>query len=606
MIEKAVSEFYQSQCFDIGLLPGRGPNGRGDAGGSPPSRTFRAEAVPAPAALAIEPPAGHTSLSSGMLSSTGEPPWHAIRSEAVVASLEGSAEAGLSSEAVRERLAAYGPNSLPEPPRRSKFEIFFSQMNSLPVALLGVAAGISILTGAIADAIVIMAVVAINSSVGYVTESEADRTISSLKTLMHPSAMVIREGARKRIDARDLVPGDLMILEPGTYISADCRLIEAERLLIDESSLTGESHPALKETGLIEDVDIALADRKNIIYMGTLVTGGQGCGIVIATGRSTEIGKLQAMIGETVSPETPLEKQLNTIGNQLVLLCGSICGLVFIVGVVRGAAIALIAKTTISLAVAAVPEGLPAVATTTLALGIRKMNAHRVIIRNLEAVETLGEVQTICFDKTGTVTENRMSVIRIFSGNQMIELKQDGFFRGARKISPRRNHLLQLARICILCAEVSEEDAAQGSSTEKALLEFAIRAGLNISEENDRHPRIKTTFRTEDRHFMYTIHTVNGGQDDAPETFRFLALKGNPVEVLAMCDKQLVGQQTLPLGAQDISKIEIENERMAGEALRVLGFAFKTGEDEEDLESLSGLTWLGLARHGGPFASRNE
>jgi len=595
LIEKAVSEFHQSDCFDISPVQDMGPSKRRDAGGSLPSRTLRAEESPAPFVPAIDPPACHTPLSSGRRFSPQEHPWHAIGSEAVVASLAGSAQTGLSSETVRERLAAYGPNRLADPPRRSKLEMFFSQMNSLPVALLGVAAGISILTGGIADAIVIIAVVAINSTVGYVTESEAERTISSLKTLLHPSAVVVRDGDRKRIDARDLVPGDLMVLEPGTYISADCRLIEAARLRIDESSLTGESQPVLKETGVIEKVDIALADRKNITYMGTLVTGGQGHGIVVATGRSTEIGKLQEMIGETVAPQTPLEKQLNTIGNQLVWLCGSICGLVFIVGVVRGAALAMIAKTTISLAVAAVPEGLPAVATTTLALGIRELNAHRVIVRNLEAVETLGAVQTICFDKTGTVTENRMSVIKIFCGNQTIEFKQDGFFRGARKISPRSSpDLLQLAGICILCAEVSAEDAEQGSSTEKALVEFAIRAGLSVSEENERHPRIKTTFRTEDRHFMYTIHEANGDPNAAPGALRFLALKGNPVEVLAMCDKQLVGEQTLPISREDISKIEIENERMAGDALRVLGFAFQTGESEQDMESLSGLTWLGL------------
>ena len=350
----------------------------------------------------------------------------------------GSAEAGLSSEAAGEKLAAFGPNRFPEAPRRSKLEIFFNQLTSLPVALLGVAAGISVLTGAIVDAVAIMTVVAINSSIGFVTEDKAERTISSLKTLMHPSAVVIRDGARKRIDARNLVPGDLMIFEPGTYIGADCRLLEAARLSVDESSLTGESIPVLKEAEVIEEADIPLADRKNIVYMGTLVTGGQGRGIVVATGRFTEIGKLQAMIGETIAPQTPMERQLNTIGTQLVWLSGAFCGLVFITGVMRRTALALISKTTISLAVAAVPEGLPTVATTTLALGIRKLNAHRVIIRDLEAVETLGEVQTICFDKTGTVTENRMSVMRIFSGNHTTELKQDGFFRGGKKISPQQ------------------------------------------------------------------------------------------------------------------------------------------------------------------------
>ncbi len=533
-------------------------------------------------------PPGIRNAPSGMQCLTYERPWHAIGVQAVVAACGGSAEAGLSSEVASEKIAVFGLNRFPEAPRRSKFQIFLNQLASLPVALLGVAAGISLLTGAIVDAVAIMTVVAINSSIGFVTEDKAERTISSLKTLIHPSAVVVRDGARRRIDARNLVPGDLMIFEPGTYVGADCRVLDAARLRVDESSLTGESIPVLKEVEVIEEDDIPIADRKNIVYMGTLVTGGQGRGIVVATGRFTEIGKLQAMIGETISPQTPMEKQLNIIGNQMVWLSGALCALVFMTGVIRRTALALIAKTTISLAVAAVPEGLPTVATTTLALGIRKLNAHRVIIRDLEAVETLGEVQTICFDKTGTVTQNRMSVIRIFSGNHTTELKQEGFFQGSRKISPRNNpELLQLARICILCGEVSGEDADQGSSTEKALLEFAVSTGLSIAEVNERYPRIKTRFRAEDRHFMSTVHIAGTNE-------RLLALKGNPVEVLAMCDTQLVGGQKLQIGQQDISKIEIENDRMAGEALRVLGFAFQSSEDEEVLDRLSGLTWVGL------------
>ena len=461
-------------------------------------------------------------------------------------------------------------------------------MNSLPVALLAVAAGISVVTGGIVDAAVIMTVVAINSSIGFVTENEAEKTISSLKTLTHPSAVVVRDGARKRIDARDLVPGDLVVLEPGTYVVADCRLLDTTRLSVDESSLTGESIPVLKKAQSLVRADTPLADRKNMVYMGTLVTGGQGLAVVVATGRFTEIGKLQAMIGETVAPQTPMEKQLNTVGNQLVWASGAICTLVFMMGLLRRTALVPILKTTISLAVAAVPEGLPAVATTTLALGVRKLNARCVIVRDLEAVETLGEVQTICFDKTGTVTENRMSVRRIFFGDRTIHLQSDGFFNGARKLSPRRSaELAQLAKVCILCAEVNGQEAGKGSSTENALIQFAVRAGLSITEINERYPRIETRLRSEDRNFMATLHS-------AVTTKRFLAVKGNPVEVLAMCDSQLVAGRKLPLGEQDISRIELENERMAGEALRVLGFACQWADGDEVLDGLSGLTWLGL------------
>jgi len=593
VIEEAVSEFNRCNEKDSSGSRRRGAQGGGRNRGNG-CRRSETRSPAGPEEHHPGPRSGKTLAGrfkapfSGLRMVQPEYAWHEIGAHAVVAALGSSAEAGLSSEAAREKLAAYGPNHLPEPPLRTKLQIFLSQLNSLPVALLGVAAGISLLTGGMADAVVIMAVVAINASIGFVTENEAETTISSLKTLTHPSAVVVREGARKRIAARNVVPGDLVILEPGTYVGADCRLLEATRLSVDESSLTGESVAVFKEAQALEGADIPLADRKNICYMGTLVTGGQGLGVVVATGCFTQFGKLQAMIGETTAPQTPMERQLNTVGNQLVLVCGTVCGLVFLMGLIRRTALTAILKTTISLAVAAVPEGLPTVATTTLALGIRKLNAQQVIVRDMEAVETLGEVQTICFDKTGTVTENRMSVTKIFSGNRAIELKSGGLFRGARKISMRNSpELVQLAKVCILCGEDSGKEAEKGSSTEKALLEFAVRAGLGTTVIREQYPWLRTKFRSEDRHFMATLHTAGA-------TRRFLAVKGNPVEVLAMCDTQLVGGQRLPISDQDISKIELENERMAGEALRVLGFACQTDNDEEVLERLSGLTWLGL------------
>jgi Ca2+-transporting ATPase len=589
LIEEAVSEFNQSDEKDLFESRRRETEAGGrksDLRDRMPRDGYPASA-PCPRSEKSLFESFKSTFYGGQLAQP-ERPWHALGAQAALAAWDGSAQTGLSSETACEKLAAYGPNLLPEVPRRSKLEIFLNQLNSLPVALLAVAAGISVLTGGIVDAVVIMSVVAINSSIGFVTENEAERTISSLKTLTHPSAVVVRDGARRRIDARDLVPGDLVILEPGTYVVADGRLLDTARLIVDESSLTGESTSVLKKAQLVEGADIPLADRKNMVYMGTLVTGGQGLAVVVATGRFTEIGKLQAMIGETIAPQTPMEKQLNTVGNQLVWASGAICSLVFMMGLLRQTAFVLILKTTISLAVAAVPEGLPAIATTTLALGIRKLNARRVIVRDLEAVETLGEVQTICFDKTGTVTENRMSVRRIFSGNRTIHLKPDGFFRGARQFSPRSSaDLEQLAKVCILCAEVKGQEAGKGSSTENALIEFAVRSGLSITEINERYPRIDTRFRSEDRNFMATLHST-------VTTKRFLAVKGNPVEVLDMCDSQLVAGQKLPIGEQDISKIEIENERMAGEALRVLGFACQSADEDEVLDELSGLTWLGL------------
>ncbi len=305
---------------------------------------------------------------------------------------------------------------------RSQWEIFFGQFTSLPVALLGGAAGLSIVTGGILDAVLILGVVVGNAILAYKTESAAETTIQSLKNLVRPTAQVIREGELHEIAVEEVVPGDILALKPGTYVAADCRLIEADRLSLDEAALTGESLPVVKSAGLLETENLPLADRVNMVYRGTMVTGGQGMAVVVATGPFTELGKLQALVEEAETPETPLEKQLDRVGNELVLLGCGVCGLVGGVGILRGFALLQMAHTAISLAAAAVPEGLPTVATTTLAMGVKNMEKHKVLIRRLEAVETLGSLQTICMDKTGTITKNEMTVVRIFAGMKEINL----------------------------------------------------------------------------------------------------------------------------------------------------------------------------------------
>ncbi len=310
----------------------------------------------------------------------------------------------------------FGPNLLPESVPRSGLSILIEQFNSIPNALLGAAAGLSILTGGIADAVVIAGVVVINAVIGYVTESQAEKTIHSLKSLVRPSSLVIRDGIYKEIPAEEVVTGDILVFRPGSYIAADSRLIESNHLSIDESALTGESMPVIKSTANISENNVPLADRVNMVYMGTLVTGGQGLALVVATGKFTEIGKIQELVGFAESPDTPMERQLKKMGTQLVLISGAVCGLVFVIGMLRGYGFIQMLKSSISLAVAAVPEGLPTVATTTLALGIRNMRRHKVLVRHLNAVETLGSVQTICMDKTGTITLNRMSVVAVHTG----------------------------------------------------------------------------------------------------------------------------------------------------------------------------------------------
>jgi P-type Ca2+ transporter type 2C len=380
--------------------------------------------------------------------------WHLLDTSQIINILETDGKRGLTPAVASERLARYGSNSLEDAPVRSGLEILLEQFASLPVALLGVAAGLSVVTGGLADAAVILAVVGINAAIGYVTESEAERTINSLKSLVHPMALVIRDEAVTEIAADLVIPGDLLVLRPGTYVAADARIIETANLTADESALTGESIPVTKTDAVLRQESVVLGDLLNMVFSGTLITGGQGTAVVVATGAGTEIGKIHQLVSQAETPETPIERQLTEMGNHLVVISGVLCGVVFAIGILRGNGVLQMLKTPISLAVAAVPEGLAAVATTTLALGIKSMRQQSVLIRNLEAVCTLGSLQTICFDKTGTVTENRMAVRRLYAGMRRIELTDGHFVGGDTTVDPLEiEELTKLLHVSVLCNE---------------------------------------------------------------------------------------------------------------------------------------------------------
>ncbi len=525
-----------------------------------------------------------------------EEPWHTLDAGAALDAFESSAVRGLCSTEALARLDQYGPNSLPQSSPRSGWSIFVDQFKSLPVALLGVAAAISVLTGGLADAVVILGVVAINGVVGFKTESEAEKTINSLKELVKPTSDVLREGSVKTVPADMVVPGDILVLRPGTYIAADARLLDANHLSVDESVLTGESMPVAKTIDPLLHINIPLADRFNMVYMGTLVTGGQGFAVAVATGGFTEVGKLQALLSEAASPETPMEKQLNKLGNQLVFISGLACGLVFGIGLLRGYGFFMMLKTSIALAVAAVPEGLPAVATTTLALGLRNMKRHNVLIRHLNAVEALGCIQTICFDKTGTITQNRMSVVRLFSGMKEVNVSNGRFLSGDSTVVPLDSReITHLIEASVLCNETEIEEESgryvlHGSPTEIALINLALQAGMDAHRLREKHPLLKVNYRSESRLFMGTLHEF----DDAGRRRLLIAMKGSPVEVLAMCDSHIPGGEELPLTEDDRRLIERENERMAADALRVLGVAYAIVDREEQFGTSSGFVWLGL------------
>jgi Ca2+-transporting ATPase len=521
--------------------------------------------------------------------------WHLMEAETAIARWQTSATVGLSEQLVRVRRDRYGLNLLPEAAPRSKLSILLEQFKSLPVGLLSIAAGLSALTGGLADAAVIMGVVAINAAIGYATESQSERIIHSLKHLVKPSAYVIRDRKLQEISSEEIVLGDLLVLKPGSYVAADARVIESRHLSVDESALTGESMPVVKTAEALTVADIPLGDRINMVYMGTLVTGGQGIAVVVATGKFTEMGRIQSLVGAATMPATPMEKQLDRAGSQLVLFSSAVCGVIFAIGLLRGYNSLQMLKTSISLAVAAVPEGLPAVATTTLALGIQQMRRHKVLIRRLEAIEALGSVQSICLDKTGTLTANKMAVVEIYADSQRLQVN------GRDAIDPYSNdRLLKLLHVLVLCNESqldgdSEvEYSFKGSSTENALLELALNLGVDVRQVREKYPLKLIQHRSEDRNVMRSLH-------ETVREKKLIAIKGSPTEVLALCGWHGEDSQVLPLTEADRVGIEMENDRMAGKALRVLGVAYGYTDDLNRWDERDNLVWLGLVGMADPI-----
>ncbi len=539
-----------------------------------------------------------------------EGPFHTFEVETLKANFGVDTSMGLSNERAKELQKRYGPNVLPEAVPRSGLSIFLGQFKSLPVALLGVAAGVSAFTGGLLDALIIGAVVVINACIGYVTEMQAEKTIHSLKGLVKPKAFVMRSSKVIEIEAEDVVPGDLLVLKPGCYVAADARLIEAVHLSVDESALTGESMPVIKEpTVVFADPNVPLADRVNMVYMGTLITGGQGVALVVNTGRHTEIGRIQTMVNQARPPQTPMERQLDEIGTRLVYISGLVCLAVFFIGILRGRGLLEMFKIAISLAVAAVPEGLPTVATTTLAIGIKKMKSHHVLIRRLDAVETLGAVQTICLDKTGTLTLNQMTLTNIYTGMRELTVDTDGIYEKGNRIDLlTRKEAFELLKVCVLCNESEIENAnggfiVRGSSTENALIYAAYGAGIDVKALRKAHPLLKIRHRSENCNIMVTMHSIK----DGAEGQTYIAIKGSPNEVLALCTWHMVDGVIMPISDEQRAEIEAQNEHMAGNALRVLAVAYAaTGEIEGCYEDLhlcdlcdlptdrQNFIWLGL------------
>jgi Ca2+-transporting ATPase len=549
-----------------------------DAGAIEAARLLRAVARGATGAAAGAAP--------GPRGPDTRPPWHALGSADVTARLGADAGAGLSTAEASARLAAHGPNRLPVPRPKSALAILSDHLTSLPVLLLGGAAALSLLSGAIIDAAIIVAVVGINAAVGYVTESRVERVLMSLQHATTPRALARRDGRDVVIAAEALVVGDVVQLAAGHEVPADVRLLDTDGLSLDESALTGESLPVTKRPRAACAATAPIPARVTMAYAGTVVAEGAGRGVVVATGEATEVGRIRALVAGTALPPTPLERQLDRLGRRLVVASLGACGVTLALGLLRGIPALEMVRTVISLAVAAVPEGLPAVATTTLALGVHRMMTHRTLVRRLSAVEALGATTVICADKTGTLTENRMAVHGWYLGIR--EYRPNGGPRA--RVEP--DQLLSRAlAVGALCNEAELDDVpnganGSGSATESALLAAALDHGLDYRTLRRDYPRVMLRPRADGANWMATVHWT-------PHDRRLVAVKGAPVEVLARCRRWLDGEHETSLTAAAGAAITAANARLAGAGMRVLGLAFAETDAATDA-SYDDLVWLGL------------
>ncbi|HEX2942405.1 MAG TPA: HAD-IC family P-type ATPase, partial [Rhodopila sp.] len=462
--------------------------------------------------------------------------WHARPAGEVAAALGASETAGIGTQQARQRLAEHGANVLRAAPARSGLEILAGQFGNLPSGMLAVAGVFSLLTGGIAEAVAILSVVGLNGVLGAAIESRSERTIHSLGVTTPDPVPVVREGIATKVLPQDLVPGDLIALSMGDIVPADARLVSAQGLRVNEAMLTGESLPVAKRADPV-DPGAPLADRTCMVFRGTAVTGGGGTGIVVATGAHTEMGRVQRLVSRTGKPLTPMQLQLDALGRQLVWASVAACVAVVGVGALRGVAMWHLLRSGISLAVAAIPEGLPTVATTSLALGIESMRKEGVLVRRLHALETLANVGVVCFDKTGTLTLNQMRVAEVVTGGRHLRADADGRLYGPDGDMPdtganAEDELGWLLRVAALCSDAElalsgGQLVPVGSATEGALVRLSLAGGLDVVKLRESYPRLAVRHRAEGYRYMATAHRrpVDDVADGA-----LIAVKGSPAE----------------------------------------------------------------------------
>lgn len=494
----------------------------------------------------------------------------------------GCTRRGLSSREAAGRHDRQGPNEIRDIKSRTDLEILRGQFESVPVALLGASGIAATLTRAFGDAAAIATVLAANGAIGYLTERRAEHTVAGLRKIAPRSATVIRDGKQRDVPAREIVVGDLLVLRPGEPVAADARVIEAHRLSANEAPLTGESLPVRKQASDRLQPDTPLAERSNMVHLGTVISGGTGTGVVTAIGDETALGSIRALVQEAEAPRTRLQGELDGLGQRLAFGASGLVAGVVAMGLLRGRPAGPVLRSAVALGVAAIPEGLPTVATSLLASGIRSLQKKSIYARRLDAVENLGAVDVVALDKTGTLTQNRMHVASVCTGTRY-ELLDSPDGGANRTLKPPSDWLA----VCALCHEV-EPDAGgwQGSPTETALVALSEQYGADPRSLMQKRPRIALKDRSEHHPYMVTLHTEPGGR-------WIQAVKGRPAEVLARCTRWRDGRRVMRLTPETRRKLLRLNDELAALGHRVLGLACKRQRSAR-LGKTGDLTWLGM------------
>ena len=494
--------------------------------------------------------------------------WHCFYVEEVARKLGSNINAGLTEDEVKKRRDKYGENKLDEQKKESLFKRFIKQFNDFMIIILLVAAVISAVvakmqgTGDYIDSIIIIAIVVLNSIMGVVQEAKAEKSLEALKNMSAPVAKVKRSGRMIVVKSSEIVPGDIIELEAGNYVPADCRLINSHNLKIEESSLTGETVPMLKEAGSILAENTALGDMTNMAFATTIVVNGHAEAIVTETGMHTKVGQIAKMIITDEAPQTPIQKKLGEVGKTLGIACLIICAVIFVIGLLKKIEPVEMFMTSVGLAVAAIPEGLPAIVTIMLSIGVTRMAKKNSIIRKLPAVETLGSSSVICSDKTGTLTQNKMQVTKITNGK-------------GEALNQTKEFILELATMCTdtQIEKTQKGFNIDGEATEVAITSCALRNNKNKNDLYINMKRVNELPFDSDRKMMTTVHLVNG-------KYRVIT-KGAPDVLLRRCTKYYDNGNVIELDSSRRLKIEQENNNMAEQALRVIAVAYS------ELNSLS-------------------